>query len=66
MSMLRVVRRCSSWPAHTGQTKMATARHMKMPMAMVETRCCASTASSSTRYPDTATRLYVRMKMVTP
>nr|ACR36943.1 unknown [Zea mays] len=64
--MFRVVRRCSSLPAHTGQMSMLTARHRKMPIAMVETRCCASAASSSTRYPDTATRLYVRMKMVTP
>jgi len=64
--MFREVRRCSSAPDHTGHMSTLTARHMKIPMPKVDTRCCASAASWSTRYPDTATRLYVRMKMVTP
>lgn len=65
-SALLLTRRRSSLPAQTGQSNMLIRMHMEVPNNIVDTRFCAIVNSSLTRYPESDTKLKVRMNIMAP
>lgn len=53
-------------PAHKGLASMHTITQMELPNTMVKHRCCASTSSWSTRYPEIDTKEKVTIKVIMP